>query len=125
MHSAWRRCTGLTSFPALSLPNANSFPVTWSGCTGLNGYAFPLLNFRKMTSGGSSGLDTFKDVKLATSAWSAILIDLAANALNNSVTFNGGLSNYDTATAGAARAHLTASIGSGGRGWTIIDGGGV
>ena len=45
--------------------------------------------------------------------------------LQNSVTFGAGLSKYTTSTAGTARLNLTKSTGSGGKGWTITDGGGV
>jgi surface protein len=45
--------------------------------------------------------------------------------LKNSVPFHAGTSKYTTSVAGTARLNLTNSTGSGGKGWTITDGGGV
>jgi predicted secreted protein len=121
MDQSWLNCSGLTSFPALDTKDVTNFNSAWRNCVDLNGYAFPLLNMRKM----SVGTNAFNGTKIATAAWSALLIDLAAGAVNNSVSFHGGTANYDIATAGAARTYLTTSIGGGGKGWTIVDGGGV
>ena len=45
--------------------------------------------------------------------------------LKNNVVFNAGLSKYTISVAGTARLNLTKSTASGGKAWTITDGGGV
>jgi hypothetical protein len=45
--------------------------------------------------------------------------------MKTGVTFSGGNSKYTIGVAGAARTALTTAVGSGGKGWTISDGGGV
>ena len=45
--------------------------------------------------------------------------------LQNNVVFDAGLSKYTISVAGTARSNLTKSTGSGGKQWSITDGGGV
>ena len=45
--------------------------------------------------------------------------------LKNNVEFFAGNSKYTTSVAGVARSNLTTPTGSGGKGWTITDNGGV
>jgi len=72
------------------------------------------LNLNKM----KNGTNCFYGVTLPTVTYSSMLINLATNNPNNSVTFNAGNSKYNS-TAVASRATLTASP----RNWTISDGG--
>ena len=109
---AWRSCTGLTNFPLIDTHAGTDFSYAWCGCTGLNGYAFPTLNMRAITSGANC----FSGVTLQTAAYSNIIIDMALGVTNN-VTFHGGDSHYN---AGAATAHDVLTVT---RTWTITDGG--
>ena len=90
----------------------------WQNCYSLSASEFPTLNMSKMTNGTSC----FEGVKLTTSSYSALLTSLSATNVNNSVTFHGGNSTFNT-PGSAAGAFLTRSTGVGGRGWIITDGG--
>jgi hypothetical protein len=58
----------------------------------------------------------FSGCTINTTDYSRLLVDMEAANPNNSVSFNGGLSKYNTA-GGTARAALVA------RSWNIVDGG--
>lgn len=106
-------CNQATSFPEVQLGNGGSFVNCMRNMSSLNGFDPPfLLNLRKMTN----GTQFFQGSKISTAAWSALLVDLAANNPNNNVPFHGGTSTRDAA-GDAARTALMA------RGWTITDGG--
>jgi hypothetical protein len=59
--------------------------------------------------------------------YNALLVSWASNprfpTLQINVVFNAGTSKYTTAVAGASRTLLTSAVGSGGKNWTITDGG--
>jgi len=70
--SAWRSCTGLTSFPLLDISAVTSLSQTWRNCTGLT--SFPLLDTSAVTVfsftwDGCTGLTSFPllDTSAATS----------------------------------------------------------
>ena len=118
--SAWLNCTALTSFNTVLTGAGTNFTSTWSGCTGLNAYNFPALDMHAMTN----GTNCFNGWKMSTSAYDAILNQLANGAgaiaanTNTTVTFSGGTSTYDdTAYVGRNTTLVT------GRSWTITDGG--
>ncbi len=64
-----------------------------------------------------SGAGCFSGVTVATTSYSSLIIDLAANATQTGVSFDGGSSRY-TMTGATARASLTGS-----KLWSITDGG--
>ena len=106
-------CMQATSFPEFQFGNGGSFLNCMRNTTSLNGFDPPfVLNLRKMTN----GTQFFQNSRISTEAWSALLVDLAANNPNNNVLFHGGASTRNAA-GDAARTALMA------RGWTILDGG--
>lgn len=111
-------CRSLTSFPFIDTSNVKWFYGTWQGCISLSASDFPTLDMSKMTD----GTNCFDGVKLTTTSYSALLTALSATNINNTVTFHGGNSTFNT-PGSAARAFLTRSTALGGRGWTITDGG--
>jgi len=66
----------------------------------------------------TNGIGCFSGVTLPTVTYSILLIDLNTNNSNNGVTFDAGLSKYNS-SATAARTSLTGSP----RNWVITDGG--
>lgn len=111
-YHAFRYCSSMTSFPPIDTSSGKSFQATWRNCSSLDGFDFPLLNMHQMTGGGSM----FQGVALSTTSWSNLLIDLAANHVNNGVTINGGNSKHNAAGT-AAISTLSSS------GWSVLDGG--
>jgi hypothetical protein len=109
----WSGCTALTGFPPINTSNVTNFGGAWNGCTRLSLTDFPTLNMSKMTN----GTNCFNNVKLTTSSYSSLLTSICATNFNTSVTFDGGLSTYNT-PASAARVYLVNT-----KGWTITDGG--
>ena len=73
-------------------------------------------------STGTDFTSCWNGVKLQTSVWNSILIGLAATNTNNNVVLDGGYSQYN-GNGATARLYLTTPVSSGGRGWTISDGG--
>ena len=112
--SSWKDCRSLTSFPYLSTQNGNNFSETWWGCTRLSATDFPTLNMSKMTN----GTNCFNGVKLTTNSYSLLLSSICATNINNTVTFHGGNSNYNSTFGLSARNYLVNT-----KGWTITDGG--
>jgi hypothetical protein len=114
---AWRNCRGLTSFPNLAIGGSNiRLRSTWEGCTGLNGYAFPTLNF----GGMYDGADCFKGVNMLKSAYNALLVDIRARNSMTGIVFSGGDSHYDSGPPdGATARNQLITL----QGWTITDGG--
>jgi hypothetical protein len=110
---AWAGCFSLTAFPHLDTSNCTSFWATWQDCKNLSASNFPTLNMSKMTN----GTNCFAGVKLTTSSYSSLLTSICATNFNTGVTFDGGLSTYNT-PASAARVFLVNT-----KGWTITDGG--
>jgi hypothetical protein len=119
--NAWSSCTSLATFPLIDTSKGQSFQSTWQNCYSLSASEFPTLNMSKMTN----GTNCFAGVKLTTTSYSALLTSLCATNFNNSVTFHGGNSNYNSTVprVTASRNFLVTPIVSGGRGWTITDGG--
>jgi hypothetical protein len=115
---AWTDCSSLTSFPLIDTGNSWQFRETWRNCISLSASEFPTLNMSKMTN----GTNCFNGVKLTTTSYSSLLTSLCATNFNNTVTFHGGNSTFNT-PGSAAKVFLTTSIANGGRGWTINDGG--
>jgi hypothetical protein len=66
----------------------------------------------------ANGNGCFSGVTLTIVTYSQLLINLAANNSNNAVTFDAGLSKYNSSAVGA-RASLTGSP----RNWVITDSG--
>jgi hypothetical protein len=115
MTEAWLNCSSLSSFPLLpDTSKVVKFNYTWANCFKLSGInAFPAnMNF----SSGNDFEGCWDNVKLQSSIYSDILINLAANNPKTNVTLDGGFSTYDD-NAVAARGNLVA------RGWLILDGG--
>lgn len=113
-YRAWRGCTGITDFPALDLNNASGFldfREAWLGMGVLNSFA------TRLFYGMTNGLNCFNHTTLPTADYSDILVTQNANNPNNSVTFHGGNSKYDS-SALSARTNLV-SVKS----WSITDGG--
>lgn len=110
LDGAWMRCSTLTSFPLIDTSNCESAISTWYNCTGLNGYNFPTLNLRKM----SSGWECFYGTTLSTVSYSNLLIDMALGAVTGG-TLEAPLCYYN-AGAVSARNTLVST-----RGWTIVD----
>ena len=117
----WNNCISLTSFPLIDTRNVTTFYGTWQNCISLSATDFPTLNMSKMTN----GTGCFQGVKLTTTSYSALLTSLCATNFNNTVTFHGGNSNYNSTVpqVTASRNFLVTPVVSGGRGWTITDGG--
>lgn len=108
---AWDGCTALTSFPAVDTSSVTVFVSAWQNCPSMT--SFPVLDMRAMLYGSGC----FQYTTIPTSTYSSLLIDLAANNPNNTVTFHGGNAQYD-AGASSARSTLTTT-----KSWTITDGG--
>lgn len=120
LNSAFYNCTSLTNFPSnFDTSNITNFNSTWYNCVNITN--FPLLNMNKMTD----GTNCFLGVKIPTETYTQLLINLAANNLNTRVNFFAGLQTNYFPSAQASRDLLTRSIASGGREWTITDGGAV
>ena len=117
-YGTWFNCNKLKDFPAISTLNGTDFTSTWQNCISLSASEFPTLNMSKMTN----GTNCFNGVKLTTTSYSSLLTSLCATNFNNTVTFHGGNSTFNT-PGSAAKVFLTKSIANGGRGWTITDGG--
>ena len=118
---SWFNCNKLKDFPLINTISATNFTSTWQNCISLSASEFPTLNMSKMTI----GTNCFNGVKLTTTSYSSLLTSLCATNFNNTVTFHGGNSNYNSTVpqVTAARNFLVTPILSGGRGWTITDGG--
>jgi len=136
-NAMWKGCSSLTSFGVVNMSNATNISEAWSGCTSLSAMplvdlssvtyfasgwynctslvTFPAINMHSMNNGDSC----FTNVTLATADYSALLIDLAANNSNTSVTFHGGDSKYNTSGATAR----TTLVDPAGLNWSISDGG--
>lgn len=110
--STWRNCSSLTSFPAIDTSAGINFSETWFSCSGLNGHDFSQYDF----SGMNNGSLLFSGMTLSTTVWSDILIDLASDRDNSSITIDGGSSLHNTAGA-------TAKSVLEGDGWIVNDGG--
>lgn len=108
---AWSGCSSLIDFPAINTAAGTDFDGAWESC--LNLASFPALDLGKM----NRGTGCFNQVTLPTATYSALLTDLAARNSNTNVTFDGGLSRYNSSGL-TARSTLT-----GAKGWTIRDSG--
>jgi len=110
--NAWSSCTSLATFPLIDTSKGQSFQSTWQNCYSLSASEFPTLNMSKMTN----GTNCFAGVKLTTTSYSALLTSLCATNFNNSVTFHGGNSNYNSTVprVTASRNFLVTPIVSGG-----------
>ena len=119
LDSAFYNCTNLTTMPLTfnDTENVINFNSTWYNCSNITN--FPLLNMYKM----NNGFNCFFNVKIPTETYTQLLINLATNNLNINVNFYAGLQTFYTPSAQASRDLLTGSIASGGRNWTITDGG--
>lgn len=117
----WMDCVSLTSFPLIDTSSGTDFTSTWQNCYSLSASEFPTLNMSKMTI----GTNCFNGVRLTTTSYSVLLTSLCATNFNNTVTFHGGNSNYNSTVpqVTASRNFLVTPVVNGGRGWTIIDGG--
>jgi hypothetical protein len=60
-NGAWQGCTGLTSFPTIDTSRGTSFASAWQGCTSLT--SFPLIN----TSSGTNFNSTWRNCSGLTS----------------------------------------------------------
>jgi hypothetical protein len=125
---AWEGCSSLSSFPQIDTGNVTDFQSTWRNCYGLSATDFPEIDMSKM-SGSTGGQNCFAGVKLTTTSYTSMLTSLCAFNTNSGVRFNGGNSTYNLSGA-ISRAFLTkpstnvsGGIASGGRAWTIADGG--
>ena len=109
--SAWFGISTLDTFGACNIPSATNTSNAFRGCGTITNFA--MRDFYAM----NNGIDMFRFTTLPTSDYSDILITQNANNPNNSVTFHGGNSNYDS-SATSARTNLV-SVKS----WSITDGG--
>jgi hypothetical protein len=67
LSSAWRSCTGLTSFPAISLPLATNLNNAWRSCTGLTSFpaiSLPLATNLNNAWQSCTGLTSFPAISL-------------------------------------------------------------
>ena len=109
---AWAGCDNLTGI-YINAPSATNFNNTWSGCRKLSAVDFGTNTFSKMTS----GTDCFLNCTLPAQTWSAILTSCSATNFNTNVRFHGGNSKYFV-RASQARNTLVNN-----RSWDITDGG--
>jgi hypothetical protein len=108
----------LQSTPISSLPSAMVLPNLESAIDMFNGGSLTNLPSGIKLTSLISGVRMFLGNTINTTRYSQLLVDLEADNPNNSVTFHGGNSKYNT-TGQTARNILTASP----RNWTITDGG--
>jgi hypothetical protein len=114
LNNTWGFCSKLTAFPMMDTSNVTTFDSVWSGCKDLSASDFPTLNMSKMID----GTNCFQGVKLTTNSYSTLLSSICATNTNNSVTFHGGNSLYNSTFGLSARNYLVNT-----KGWTITDGG--
>ena len=108
---AWQNCSSLVDFPLINTSKGANFGYAWYGCSSLNSFPeLALLNGTNFTLWWDS-------TPIGTLSYTNILIYLAANNLNTTITLGAGTNKYYT-YASAARSVLTTT-----RSWTITDGG--
>jgi hypothetical protein len=109
-------CTLLSALPAYDTSNGTGFLNFARSAVGLNGSDFPTLNLGK----AATCQMFLAGVQISTASYDALLIDLAARAVNNSVLFHGGTANYTIGVSDDDRLYLTGT-----KLWSITDGGGI
>lgn len=109
----FQACTALTSLPTgLTLSSLTNGDTMFRDCTALTSLPTGVLLGSLLI-----GTDMFRFITLNTSRYSQLLIDINSLNPNNTVTFHGGGSKYNS-SATASRANLITV-----KSWTINDGG--
>ena len=111
-YTAWHTCSSLTSFPLIDTSSGTDFGHAWSNCTSLT--SFPVIDLNN----ASNLTNTFNGVTLDIEVYTLILMNLAANNVNTSISFNAGALTKYWDFGIEPRAYLVDDLS-----WTITDGG--